>query len=450
MTMVARPLTILMLGTLGLTPCTFGQSESNLQSELEGAWTELLSVWYPRAIDSTHGGYLANFEYDWTPSPTQDKMIVTQARHLWTTSKAAELYPDQPFYRQAARHGFEFLRDRMWDAEHGGFYWKVNRAGEPLLGDPTDRRMSTYGNSFGLYALAAYHHAVGDDESLEMAQRTFQWLDQHAHDTIHGGYFAALTEYGKVIDRAWAKQHQVSPQFYYKDQNTSIHLLEAFTELYQVWPDSLVRSRLQEMLTLVRDTMVSDIGYLRLFFQPDWTPVSYQDSARTVREANYGLDHVSFGHDIETAFLILEASEVLYGEADEKTKTVAKKLVDHTLKYGFDPVVSGIYDRGYYLPDTDTVTIIDDHKAWWSQAEGLNTLSMYAQFFPEDPRYQKAFDKLWQYTKTYIIDAEHGGWYVNGLDTHPEVRHLPKGQAWKGNYHNGRTLMRLLKRKSEK
>ncbi len=212
-------------------------------------------------------------------------MIVTQARHLWTTSKAAELYPDQPLYRQAAQHGFEFLRDRMWDAEHGGFYWNVDREGKPLRGNPADRRMSTYGNSFGLYALAAYHHAEGDEESLEMAQRAFRWLDQHAHDTTHGGYFAALTEEGMVIDRAWVTQHQVSPQFYYKDQNTSIHLLEAFTELYQVWPDALVRSRLQEMLTLVRDTMVSDTGYLRLFFQPDWTPVLYRDSLQTVRRS---------------------------------------------------------------------------------------------------------------------------------------------------------------------
>ena len=444
--MLLQRLILLLIVTISLAQPTPAQPKAKLTHELEAAWNQLLTVWYPRAIDTVHGGYLANFEYDWRLSPVQNKMIVTQARHLWTTSKAAEIFPDQPLYDQAARQGFVFLRDHFWDARHGGFYWQVSREGQPLLGNPSDRLMSTYGNSFGIYALAAYAHYRRDEESLAMAQQAFRWLDQHAHDTTYGGYFAALTEGGQPINRKYATKNDMPPRAYYKDQNTSIHLLEAFTELYQVWPDALVRSRLQEMLTLVRDTMVSDAGYLRLYFQPDWTPVSYQDSSQTARQANYALDHVSFGHDIETAFLILEASERLYGEADDTTRQVAKKLVDHTLTYGFDPAQSGIYDQGYYLPGTDTVTIINDHKAWWSQAEGLNTLSMYAQFFPDNPRYQETFDKLWQYTQTYVIDSVHGGWYVNGVDTDPEARHAPKGQPWKGNYHNGRALMHLLER----
>ena len=445
---VFRSLSLLMgitcLLHLAVSQPACGQKRGDLQAALETAWTELLATWYPQAMDTTYGGYLANFEYDWRPSPEQNKMIVTQARHLWTTTKAAELYPDQPLYDRAARQGFEFLRDHFWDARHGGFYWMVDRAGKPLVGNPADRLMSTYGNAFGIYALAAYAHYRGDDESREMAQRAFRWLDEHAHDHTHGGYFAALSEAGQPVDAEWVSKQGLPPQALYKDQNTSIHLLEAFSELYQVWPDTLVRRRLQEMLTLVRDRMVSDQGYLRLYFQPDWTPISYRDSSQTVREAHYALDHVSFGHDIETAFLLLEASEVLYGEADEATRRVAKKLVDHTLAYGFDPQRSGIYDQGYYLPGTNTVTIVNDHKAWWSQAEGLNTLRMYARFFPDDPRYAEAFDKLWHYTQTYVIDATYGGWYANGIDTDPSARRAPKGQAWKGNYHNGRSLMRLL------
>ena len=427
----------------GLSPA-FGQADLALVRSLDSAWQSLLTVWYPRTIDSAYGGYRANFEYDWSPSAEQNKMIVTQARHLWTTTKAAELYPDQPQYDQAARQGFAFLRDRLWDQRHGGFYWTVDQAGKPLRGNPADRLMSTYGNAFGIYALAAYARYRGDEESRATVQRTFRWLDEHAHDSTHGGYFAVLTEEGQPADPEWVRGHDLPAQALYKDQNTSIHLLEAFSELYQGWPDPLVRRRLQEMLTLVRDTMVSDRGYLRLYFQPDWTPISYRDSSQTVREANYALDHVSFGHDIETAFLLLEASEVLYGEADDTTRRVAKKLVDHTLQYGFDPQRSGIYDQGYYLSGTNTVTIVNDHKAWWSQAEGLNTLRMYSRFFPTDPRYSEAFDKLWHYTRTYVMDSTYGGWYPNGIDTDPQSRQAPKGQAWKGSYHDGRALMRLL------
>jgi mannobiose 2-epimerase len=109
----------------------------------------------------------------------------------------------------------------------------------------------------------------------------------------------------------------------YKDQNSSIHLLEAFTELYSIWPDVLVRKRLEEMLELVRDTITSPQGYLVLFLHPDWKPVSFRDSAEAIILKHRNLDHVSFGHDVETAFLMLEASHTLGIHNDTKTLTVA-------------------------------------------------------------------------------------------------------------------------------
>lgn len=104
-----------------------------------------------------------------------------------------------------------------------------------------------------------------------------------------------------------------------KDQSTSIHLLEAFTELYKLWPDKLVEKRLKEMLRLVRDSSATESGYLQLYFHQDWAPVSLKDSTEAIIEANYVIDHVSFGHDIETAFLILEASHALGKHEWDKT-----------------------------------------------------------------------------------------------------------------------------------
>ncbi len=415
----------------------------NYSDSFRAAWNDLLRDWYPRAIDTVYGGYRANFDFAWQPLSQQHKMVVTQARHLWTTAKAAGLHPQEPLYGQVADHGYRFLRDKLWDKERGGFRWLVDQAGAPLPDDPSDHVMRTYGNAFGIYALAAYHDYRQDGEGLELAQQAFHWLEQHAYDTLYGGYFAATTEAGEVVDARLATQLDLPLRATYKDQNTSIHLLEAFTALYHEWPDSLLRQRLVEMLVLVRDSMVTDLGYLQLYFQPDWTPVSYRDSSQTVREANYALDHVSFGHDIETAFLLREASEALYGTVDDTTQTVAKKLVDHTLKHGFDPQRSGIHDQGYYQLGTDSVTIVNNHKAWWSQAEGLNTLSRYANLYPEDSGYQAAFQQLWQYVQRYVIDSKYGGWYSQGIDTAPAARYDPKGQQWKGNYHNGRTLMHL-------
>ena len=442
----------LLAGVLIFTSCQqLAESDAEktktgltLQEEVDYQLTNrLLEVWYPRTIDEEHGGFLTNFTHDWQQMDTHNKMIVSQARHLWTLSKAAAIYPEEPVYVEAARHAYDFLHEKMWDQENGGFYWLVSREGEPIYDSPNNAFKRVYGNAFGIYALAAYYDLSGDENVLQDAQKAFRWLDTHAHDDEQGGYYPTLTQEGQVIDSSMFTGEYPMTTYFYKDQNTSIHVLEALTELYHVWPDDTLEIRLREMFHLVRDRMVSDDGYLRLFFYDDWTPVSYRDSTQEAREANYGIDHVSFGHDIETAYLLLEASEAMEEYEYSQTLVKAKKMVDHTLRWGFDRENSGIYDRGYYVQGTDSVEIILDHKNWWSQSEGLNSLYLFSTFYPDESRYRDEFERLWDYTKNYIIDHENGGWYPYGLDTHPEAAKLQKASPWKANYHNARTLMNL-------
>lgn len=172
-------------------------------------------------------------------------------------------------------------------------------------------------------------------------------------------------------------------EFGYKDQNTSIHLLEAFTELYQVWPDILLKTRLEEMLHLVRDVITDKKGDLRLFFMPDWTPVSFKDSSRAFIMKYHALDHVSFGHNIETAYLMLEASNVVGIKNDKVTERVAKKMVDDALVNGWDTKTGGFYDEGYYFKGDKNITIIADTKNWWAQAEGMNSLFNNGRQIPQ-------------------------------------------------------------------
>ena len=400
---------------------------------------QVLEVWYPLAVDTVHGGFLSDFSYRWEPDGPQHKMIVTQARHVWTTAKALEFYAGHETYAEAAAHGFAFLRDVMWDEEFGGFFTLVSREGVVQGGE--DRFMKTaYGNAFGIYALAAYTHATGDAAALQLAQKAFGWLEAYSHDPVHRGYFQFLERDGTPLQEGYLD----TPP---KDQNSSIHLLEAFTELYQVWPDALLRERLSEMLLLIRDTITTDTGYLTLFFEQDWTPVSYRQADAAEREAHYHLDHVSFGHDVETAFLMLEASEALGLHDDTTTLQIGKKMVDHALRHGWDDTVGGLYDAGYYFEGDSALTLIDDTKVWWAQAETLNTLLLMADRFPDDEqRYFDKFKRLWAYTKTYLIDAEHGGWYWGGLDKEPARKTGPKAEIWKGNYHTARSLMNGVQR----
>lgn len=412
-----------------------------LADEMENSLrNELLKPWYPRSIDTVYGGFISAFNDDFTPAANQDKMIVTQARHVWTCSKAAERYPGITYFKEGAQHGFLFLRDVMWDTTYGGFYALTDRAG-----NVKSTMKEAYGNAFGIYALAAYYHASGDTAALGLAKRAFLWLDSHAHDAPYKGYFQHLQRDGTPVKREASVP--TTSDLGYKDQNSSIHLLEAFTELYGVWKDELLRSRLQEMLFLIRDVMMTKQGYLQLFFQRDWTPVSFRDSSEASILQHRYLDHVSFGHDVETAYLMLEASHVLRLHNDTATVRIAKLAVDHALQHGWDNTTGGFYDEGYYFKDKKGITIIRDSKNWWAQAEGLNTLLLMADSYPKDKNeYYQKFLLLWNYVNTYLIDHVHGDWYEGGLDKEPEKATVQKGHIWKATYHNFRGLDHCIQR----
>ncbi len=407
--------------------------------------TELLNKWYPRCVDSLYGGFISTFTYDFLPTGSQDKMIVTQARHVWSNAIASKLYPDVAHYKDCAKHGFTFLQNVMWDKDNGGFYTLVDRKGNVKDGS----EKTAYGNAFGIYASAAWYRASADTNALNLAKNCFWWLEKHCHDPVYKGYFQNLLPDGTPIKRTAAIPSTSSTG--YKDQNSSIHILEAFTELYTVWPDPLLRSRLQEMLILIRDVITSKKGNLILFLQPDWTPVSFRDSSDAVIQKHHNLDHVSFGHDVETAYLMMEASHVLELKNDTVTVTIAKRMVDHALRNGWDEKTGGFFDEAYYFKNKKEITITQNSKNWWAQAEGLNTLLLMADLFPNDPmRYFEKFKTMWQYIQTYLIDHVYGDFYAEGLDTRPDQKTALKGHIWKATYHQLRSLSNCVQRLQKK
>ena len=404
---------------------------------------ELLDPWYPRSVDSLYGGFLSNFTYDFKRGENQDKMIVTQARHTWVNAKASERYPAKASYKNTARHGFLFLKNVMWDKEYGGFYTMVDRKGN--VSNSNFAEKEAYGNAFGIYALAAYYKSSRDTSALNLVKQAFLWLEKHSHDPLHKGYFQHMQRDGTPVKRT--ADIVSTSQIGYKDQNSSIHLLEAFTELYAVWKDPLVRERLSEMLSLLQKKIIDSKGDLILFLKSDWTPVSYRDSSNAVILKHRNIDHVSFGHDVETAYLMLEASHALGNENDTMTLRLGKKMVDHALRNGWDKVLGGFYDEGYYFKGDNKITIIKDSKNWWAQAEGLNTLLLFSDYFPEDPlQYFEKFKLLWQYAQTYLIDHKYGDWYAGGLDKEPQHRTGFKGHIWKATYHQYRALDNCINR----
>ena len=402
--------------------------------------TELLDKYYPQNVDSLYGGFITTYTYDFKATGPQDKMIVTQARHTWTTSKAALAYPQKTFYIKCAENGFHFLRDVMWDKEYGGFYNLVDRQGKPKINPRAPKE--AYGNAFAIYALSAYYKASKDTGALSLAKKTFAWLEAHSHDPVYKGYYQNLQ-----IDGTPMASTIANPEGSYKDQNSSIHLLEAFTELYEVWPDPLVRKRLEEMLRLIQHKMITKKGYLILFLTADFKPISFRDSSEAYIRQHKFTDHVSFGHDVETGYLMREASHALGMKNDKATIDLGKRMVDHALQNGWDSTLGGFYDEGYYFKSKPGISILLDSKNWWAQAEGLNTLLLMADRYPNDTmQYFAKFKQLWNYVQTYLIDHENGDWYEEGLDKEPQRKTALKAQIWKATYHNYRALANCIQR----
>jgi mannobiose 2-epimerase len=419
---------------------SYGNMADTLEKSLQ---EEIINVWYPRIIDSTYGGYLTNFSYDWKQLPHQEKSIVYTARHVWTTSMLYQQYPEREEFLKYAEQGFDFMKKYLWDDTFGGYFIIVGQDGSQI--DSLNNEKRIYGQAFAIYGLAQYYEVTRNEDVLEWAKKSFQWIEEKAHDPVNGGYYENLLRQGAPQLSADTFKIPLNDRLMsgYKDFNSSIHILEALTTLYHVWPDELVRERLEEMFHVVRDTMVTEPGYLQLYFRPDWTHVTGSMQEGDNRRNSWFFDHVTFGHDIETAYLLYEAAEALE-MYDEETASICKMLVDHTIRKGWDEKNGGFFERGLYVTP-DSLRIIDDHKSWWSQVEALNSLLLMHALYPEDDTdYYTYFLRQWLYIDKYLIDHTYGGWYGGGLDTNPEIKTAPKAHNWKTAYHNGRGMVNCV------
>jgi mannobiose 2-epimerase len=391
---------------------------------------ELTQHWYPHAVDRERGGFRQDLARDWSILPDENRFLVYQARMTWTAAAYAAFAPARrDEYLGYARHGIEYLDRVMRDRPSGGFHWVLGPDGriDPRLGD----EKHVYGTAFVLYAASKAHEVGRDPLARRVADDAFEWLESHAHDQRHGGYFEALTRDGRPI-LAWdaaappsRRTDRLGVYYGFKSMNSHIHLLEALAAYARIDRRELVRTRLGEVLGLVRDRIAVEPGALNLYLTRDWRAIPAHDS---------------FGHDVETAYLLVEAAEALGKPDDEPTWRVARLLVDHALDWGWDDEHGGFYDKG----DAFAARAYDTTKVWWTQAEGLNTLLlMHRKYGAVTDRYRKAFQKQWDFIRNHQLDPEHGGWYG---DVSREGRRLGEGRKatqWKANYHTSRALMNV-------
>jgi mannobiose 2-epimerase len=386
----------------------------------------MLARWYPRLVDKKHGGFGPHVGPDFTPLADNSKFLVFQARMTWVAAQVALRFPARRAeYTPYVSHGVAFIGDKLWDPKEGGLFWETDENGRPLT---TEKH--AYGMAFAIYAASAASRATGDRRALDLAMRVFDWLETRAHDDAHGGYYEALTREGKPILAAHgdAKIDGIGTIYGRKSMNTHIHLLEALTELYGACGGEQVKKRLSEVFYLVRDRIADKDGFLTLFFTPDWRPIPDDDS---------------YGHDVETAYLLTEAAAALGLASDTATLAVSRHLVDHALALGWDDTRGGFYDKG--MPGGKPTGF---EKIWWVQAEGLNgLLLMHERYGSQTDRYYRAFLKEWDFVDRHVIDKKNGDWFYQvGPAGEPESPRQDKGGKWKDPYHQGRALMESVER----
>jgi len=380
----------------------------------------IIPFWYPNTVDSSNGGYILNHDINGRLKGPGVKMIVTQARQVWLFSRLARAGYGGREYLDAADTGFRFLRDKMWDAQNGGFYWEVDVTGDKIL----QGRKHLYGQAFALYALSEYYAASGKNDSLDLATRLFNLLDDKAHDKTFGGYREWFNEDWTPAPAGEPSYvDNVGPEF--KLMNTHLHLLEAMTAFYRASKLPLARERLLELIAIQSNAVIrKGLGAGTDKYLRNWQPV-----------LTNGFAKVSYGHDLENIWLLMDACDAA-GISNYPYLDLYRALFDYAMKYGFDEAQGGFFTSGPFNQPAN-----DRTKTWWVQAEALVS-SLYMHRLTNDPKYLRVFEKTYDWVDKHQVDWIHGEWFENIT---PEG--VPKGdkaQMWKAGYHDGRAMIECL------
>lgn len=385
----------------------------NVEKELKD---NILGYWAKYTVDHENGGFYGQISDDLQVAKDASKSLVLNTRLLWTFSKAYRSYGDQQ-YLELAQCAYDYLLANFRDKEYGGYYWMVD-----YQGNPVDVKKQTYGQAFAIYALSEYHLATGNEESLKHAVDLFKLLQCHVHDTRYHGYIEACTREWGWTDDFRLSQGALNAR---KSMNTSLHVLEAFTNLYRVWKTEEMRMALKEMIEVMIDHVIDPVTFhYKLFFDEAW---------------NSKQDVVSYGHDIEGSWLIYEAAHVLEDrQLIDKVKGISISMAQAIYEEGMAP-------DGGILEEADENGLVTTDKTWWPQAEGVVGF-INAYHLTLEQRFLDAAIQCWDYIENTFVDKTYGEWFSRVSDDRLPYRNMAKVSAWKCPYHNARACFEILER----
>jgi mannobiose 2-epimerase len=376
----------------------------------------ILPFWMDRVANRDAKAFFGSLTNDLKVDASAERGALLTSRILWTYSAAYTQFGD-PAYLAMAELAYEDLTLHFEDKEHGGFWWSIAADGAVKR----DRKQ-VYGQAFAIYALTEFHVASGKQEALDKATATYRLVEKHAR-AKHGGYLEAFSRsWEPIADMRLSEVDMNEP----KSQNTHLHVMEAYSRLLLVWPDAGLRKALAELLQIMLVRILNPkTGHLGLFFAEDWKPRS---------------DRISYGHDIEAAWLLIRAAESLGEPGIVKViRPLTLRIAEATLDEGVD-LDGGVYNQG-----GPHGLITDSNKEWWPQAEAvIGFIDAYQHSGHE--KYLKAAFKTWDFIELRLIDRTGGEWF-RGVTKEGELLDTElKVSFWKCPYHNGRTGLEASRR----
>jgi cellobiose epimerase len=386
-----------------------------LNEELGQELENILKYWTDYSLDNKFGGFVGKRNYLNHQIEGATKGVVLNARILWMFS-AAYNFTRNLDYLVLADRAYKYINEHFIDKQYDGLFWELNEKGEVL-----NNRKQIYAQGFGIYGYSEYYKASNNPHALEKAISLMECIELFSFDPVNEGYFEAFAnDWSPLEDLRLSPKDANEP----KSMNTHLHILEPYTNLLRIWPNERLKVKTAALIRIFLDKIIDRrTHHFNLFFANDWT----------VRSSI-----VSFGHDIEGAWLLYEAA-VVVGD-----KQLIAEVSDNLVKMVDVTLADGCDSDGSVFNEKDTLSgHLDDDKHWWMQAEAMVGLA-YAWKITGKDIYKNQLQKVWHFIRTFIIDRVNGEWFWRVDKDGIPVTSEDKVGSWKCPYHNSRSMMEVL------
>ena len=370
----------------------------------------ILNYWL--TLKDPHGGFYGEADGTAEIQYNAPRGVILNARILWAFAAAYRAL-HKTEYLVAAVHARDYFLEHFCDHRYGGVYWSVDASGKRL-----ETKKQLYAQGFAIYGLSELFKATHDDEVLKNAVNLFQIVESRFKDPENGGYIEALSRDFTPLEDMSLSAHDINAD---KTMNSHLHLLEAYANLYQVWPDKALREAVKDLLDIVCDKVMGPDGHLQLYFQRDWTVIP---------------GAVSYGHDIETSWLALECATAIHDIDTVNRVRPAAALMGKAGNEGLRSDGSMIYEK---LEDGS----LDLSRQWWVLAESV-VGNLWLWKYHGDLEAPDRALSTWAYIRDNLVDFDNGEWF---WAVHPDGtpdKDSPKAGFWKCPYHNTRMCLQVL------